>query len=168
MIPGLKGAAIGLLIGAIATGILVHRYDAAQHRAAIATLRAEAATTFADETGKVLDLLQAEIDRAAELETAYAHLAQDSARAQADGVRLSADLDAARERLLQLARAGGGGGGGAAGQAGTRAERCPDVRAALGRAAAALELLERAGDQVAVDGQHAVDVATIAAQDARR
>lgn len=148
-------------------GLTVHRYDTAQHARAIADLRTAAAATLAEETGKVLTLLQAEIDRNAELEANYARLSQDTARAQADGVRLSADLDAARQRLLQFARAGGSGGGRADGQAGAGAGGCETVRATLARTLGALELLERAGDQIAVDGQHAVDVATIAAQAAK-
>lgn len=153
--------------GGVAAGLAVHRYDQARHDQAVADLRAAAAITLAEETGKVLVRLQAQIARNAELEDAYGRLSQDTARAKSDGARLSADLDAARQRLRDLARIGGGGGGAANGQAGTGAERCADLQAALGRADAAMERLQRGGDAVAAIGQDAVDVATIAARAAR-
>jgi len=159
-------AAIAGLVLVVLTGWLVHSYDQARHDKVVADLRAEAAATLAKETGAVLTRLQVAIDRNAELEVNYVRLSQDTARAQADGVRLSADLDAARNRLLQLARTGGSGGGRADGQTGTGASGCEDVRAALARTLGAVERLESGGDQIALDGQHAVDVATIAARDA--
>ena len=153
--------------GGVTAGIAMHSYDQAIHDKAVADLRAAAATTLAQETGKVLARLQAQIDRNAMLEDAYGRLSQDTARAQFDGARLSADLDAARQRLRDLARAGRGGGGAADGQAGPGANGCAKLQAALGRAAGALERLERGGDEAAAIGQHAVDVATIAAQAAQ-
>mgnify|MGYP000932186576 FL=1 len=153
---------------AAVSGALVHSYDRARHDKAVADLRAEAATTLADQTGVVLGMLQQRIDQVHQLEEDYARASEERSRLAADGVRLSADLGAARRRLLQLARAGGGGGGGAAGEGNAGAGGCDDVRAALGRASAALELYESEGDRVAEDGQHAVDVATIAARDARQ
>lgn len=159
--------ALAVIGGAAVSGALVHSYDRAQHDKAIADLRAEAATTLADQTGIVLGLLQEQIDNRTKLEDDYARLAQDTARAKADGVRLSADLAAAEQRLLQLARAGGGGGGGAEAQAAAGADRCQDVRAALGRALGAVAVLRAGGDEAAQLGQDAVDVATIAARDAR-
>jgi len=161
------GFILAVVGSAAVSGALVHSYDRAQHDKVVADLRRDAAEALAEETGKVLALLQAEIDRNAELEAKYARLAQDTARAQADGARLSADLDAARQRLLQFTRAGGRGGGGAKRQAGADASGCETVRAALARTLAALERLERGGDEAAELGQHAVDVATIAAQAAQ-
>ncbi|BAE50561.1 hypothetical protein [Paramagnetospirillum magneticum] len=157
--------------GSVATGIMVHRYDSALHGQAVAGLRADAAQTLSDQTEIVLRLMQDQIDRYTKLENDYARLSQDSARAQAESVRLSGDLDAARDRLLALAGADRRGGGGADGKADAGAGGCAQLRAALGRALDAVELLKSGGDEAASIGQHAVDVATIAAraaQDAAR
>jgi hypothetical protein len=159
--------ALAVIGGAAVSGALVHSYDRAQHDKAIADLRAEAATTLADQTEIVLRQMQDLIDNRTKLEDDYARLAQDTARAKADGVRLSADLAAAEQRLLQLARAGGGGGGGAKAQTAAGDDRCQDVQAALGRALGAVAILRAGGDEAAQLGQDAVDVATIAARDAR-
>ncbi|CUW41125.1 conserved protein of unknown function [Magnetospirillum sp. XM-1] len=163
--------ALAVIGGAAVSGALVHSYDRAQHDKAIADLRADAATTLADQTEIVLRQMQDQIDRYTKLENDYAHLSQDTARAQADSVRLSADLAAAEQRLLQPVRAGGGGGGSAPTQTTAGADRCQDVRAALGRALGAVAVLRAGGDEAAQLGQDAVDVATIAAraaQDAAR
>lgn len=162
------GFALAVAGSAAVSGSLVHSYDRAQHDKVVADLRRDAATTLADQTEVVLRLLQDRIDQVHQLEEDYARASEERSRLAADGVRLSADLGAARQRLLQLARAGGGGGGGTDGKAGAGAVGCDDVRTALARAAAALELYEKEGDRVAEDGQHAVDVATIAAKDARQ
>lgn len=163
----LRLAALAALGAALLSGIAVHRYDAAIHGQAVADLRADAATTLADQTEIVLRLMQEQIDEHTKLEDDYTHLAQDTARAKADGLRLSADLDAARNRLLALAGTDRRGGGGPDRQAAAGADGCAELRAALGRAAAALERLERGGDDAAAIGQHAVDVATIAARAAQ-
>lgn len=155
------------LAAAVIASWLTHSYDSAQHEQAVADLRAAAATELADQTATVLHLLQNEIDRSAALETRSVQLSQETERATADGRRLSADLAAARGRVLQLTRAGGGGGGGADGQADARPGACETVRAALARTLAALERLESGGDEAAQLGQDAVDVATLAAEDAR-
>ncbi|EME69731.1 hypothetical protein H261_11874 [Paramagnetospirillum caucaseum] len=159
----LRLATLAALGAAILSGILVHRYDAAIHGQAVADLRAEAATTLADQTEIVLRLMQDKIDQYTKLENDYARLSQDTARAQADGVRLSADLDAARNRLLALAGADRRGGGGPLGQADAGPDGCAQLRAALSRSLGALELLEIGGNEAARIGQDAVDVATIAA-----
>lgn len=158
-------ALVALLIGATVAGIATHRYDQAQHEQTIAELEATAAKTLAAETTKVLERERAARIHLDNLETAYARLSEERAQASADSVRLSADLAAAVERLRRVGSLGRGAGGVPAADAG--ADRCADVRAALGRAAGALELLQTAGDQAAADGQHAVDVATVAAQAAR-
>lgn len=163
----LRLAALAVLGAAILSGFLVHRYDAAIHGQAVADLRAEAATTLADQTEIVLRLMQEQIDQHTKLEDDYARLSQDTARAQADSVRLSGDLDAARNRLLALTGADRRGGGGADGKAGAGTERCAELRAALSRSLGAVDVLRRGGDEAAAIGQHAVDVATIAAQAAR-
>lgn len=159
--------ALAVIGSATVSGVLVHSYDSAQHRAAVADLRAEAATTLADQTATVLGLLQDKIDANAKLEEEAAHAAEDRARLAAEGARLSADLAAAGQRLLDLARSGGRGGGGAPGQGDAGTDGCAAVRTALGRAAAALELYKSEGDQAAADGQRGVDAATIAAREAR-
>lgn len=156
-----------MVAGSVATGIMVHRYDAAIHGKAVADLRGEAAETLADQTGIVLRLMQDQIDQYTKLEDDYARARQDTDRAKADGMRLTADLDAARRGLLALAGADRRGSGGALGQADAGAGRCAELRAALGRALGAMELLESGGDEVAEIGQRAVDVATIAARAAR-
>jgi len=159
-------AAIAGLALAVLTSWLVHSYDQAQHDKVVADLRAAAAATLTKETNEVLARLQARIDQVKQLEEESARAAEERSRLVADGARLSADLAAAGRRLLDLSRSGRGGGGGSPspGEAGT--DGCADLRTALGRAAAALELYKSAGDQVAEDGQRGVDAATIAAQDA--
>lgn len=166
MIPGLKGAAIGLLIGAVAAGTLVHRYDTAQHDKVIASLEATAAKTLTTRVEEVLARERTARQHLDNLEIAYGRLSEDRARAGAESIRLSGQLDNALGRLRRIGAAGGGGDRMPAGDAGV--DRCTDVRAALGRAAAAVERLKSGGDAAAAIGQHAVDVATIAAQDARR
>lgn len=158
------GAAVAVLASAGTTGVLVHRYDLAQHNQVIATLEAQAAKTLAAETTKVLERERTTRSQLDNLEAAYAVLSADHAQALADGARLSSDLSAAVDRLRR----------GSPGRDGDRlpataagAGGCANLRAALDRAAGALELLQAAGDQAAADGQHAVDVATIAAQAAR-
>lgn len=160
--------ALAIAGSSLVSGALVHRYDTAQYLAAVEKMRADAATTLADQTAIVLGLLQDQIDRNTQLEEDYARADQLTQRLRADGNRLSHDLDHAIERVRQLTRAGGGGGDGAAGQADAGNDRCASVRAALAGALGAVELLKSAGDEIAADGQHAVDVATVAAAAARQ
>lgn len=100
-----------------------------------------------------------------EKDDAYARLALERESAVVESARLSDELRAARERLRNLGTRAGSGAGVPAAAAG--ADGCADLRTALDRTLAALALYETAGDRIAADGQHAVDVATIAAQAAK-
>lgn len=158
--------AFGLAVTGSATvsGVLVHRYDQAQHDQVIARLEADAALTTAAEIAKVLERERAAQHRLANLENAYARLSVERSEAAAENSRLSADLAAAADRMRRAATTGRDGDGVSPGGAG--ADRCADLRAALDRALGAVDILRRGGDQAAELGQHAVDVATIAAREA--
>lgn len=158
----------GLVIAAsLATGWAVADFKQAQHDRVVADLRRDAATTLAQETALVLERERDAHAKLTELEFTYAQLSQASASAGAESVRLSSRLDDALKRLRDLARTGGGGGGGTLPAGGAGPDRCPDLRAALDRAVAAVEHLKSGGDAAAELGQQAVDVATIAAEDVR-
>lgn len=100
-----------------------------------------------------------------EKDDAYAKLALARESAAVESARLSDELRAARERLRNLGTRAGGGSGVPVAAAGS--DGCADLRTALDRTLAALALYETAGDRIAADGQHAVDVATIAARAAK-
>lgn len=159
-------AGLVVLAGLLA-GKATHSYDTAQHQRVVADLRRDAALTLADETNRVLERERDAHAKLTELEFSYAQLQSQSIAAGAESSRLSGRLDDALKRLRDLARTGGGGGDGTLPAGGAGPDRCPDLRAALGRAVAAVERLKRGGDAVAELGQQAVDVATIAAEDAR-
>lgn len=157
---------VGLILAAsITTGLATSSYDQAQHDRVVADLRAAAASTLAVETTKVLERERAARIHLDNLETAYARLSDERAQAGADSVRLSADLAAAVERLRRTGPPGRGSDRLPAAGAGT--DSCANLRAALERAARAVERLKSGGDEAAAIGQHAVDVATVAAQAAR-
>lgn len=154
-----------LVIGAmIGTGVLVHLYDTAQCRAAAADTRVIAATAAANQARDTLTTERASAAGLATRNDDYDQQARQRESAAVDGAGLSARLDGAVERLRDI-------GNPAFAPAGVPAARpvidgCADLRAARDRALAALELLKSAGDQVALDGQYAVDVATVAHADA--
>ena len=149
--------------GGVVGGLDVHSYDQAQHDKAVADLRAAAATTLAKAEQTARDAEYNHAITLASLEESYARLSTERDRLAQDGARLSADLSGAVERLRGTAAHRGGSGGGLPPADGT-ADGCADLRAALGRTLGALERLESGGDAAAAIGQHAVDVATIAAQ----
>jgi len=156
-------------IGAAAlSGALTHSYDRAQHERVVADLRRAAAATLAEQIGKVRDAERQAQAKLIELEDSYAQLQSRSAAAGAESIRLSGRLDDALDRLRRATPAGGGGGDGAVPASGAGAEGCADLRAALDRTARALERLESGGDQAARIGQHAVDVAAVAARAAQK
>lgn len=160
--------AAGLIVLAgLLAGKATHSYDTAKHDRVVADLRRDAALTLAEETNRVLERERDAHTKLTELEFAYAQLSQESAAAGAESSRLSDRLDDALKRLRDLARTGGGGGDGALPASGAVAQRCEELQAALNRAVAAVERLKSGGDAVAELGQQAVDVATIAAEDAR-
>jgi hypothetical protein len=148
----------------VATGLLVHSFDSARCRAAAADIRATAATVAANQAR---DTLTTEREGAANLATRnddYDQQSRQRESAAVEGAGLSARLDGAIERLRDV-------GNPAFAPVGVPATRpvvdsCANLRAARDRALAALELLKSAGDQVALDGQYAVDVASAAHADA--
>lgn len=157
---------LGCIAAALVSGALIHSYDRAQHDKVVADLRADAATKLAEATAKALITERRQAAELDELETSYGRMAEDREKLRAEGARLSGDLRAAVERLLRTGERGSGGGG-AVPRTTDDALRCADLSAARDRAIGALELLQAAGDRAAADGQHAVDVATTAAQAAR-
>jgi hypothetical protein len=163
-IVGWIGLAL-VLGGMVGTGWIVHRYDAAQHRAAIAEIKATAATAQAAAEARARDQERRNDALSRSLEESYETLSEARAEGRVESARLSGLLRAALERLRQHGGSGGDGRGvpGPADGPGG----CADLRSALARTARAVELLQDAGDRVAADGQRAVDVATIAADAAR-
>ncbi|MGE4529247.1 MAG: hypothetical protein AB7D00_12840 [Rhodospirillaceae bacterium] len=155
---------VGVALAIVATGALVHTFDAAIYRAEIAKREQAAATTLASETGRTLAAERAARAAALSRDEAYEKLAQAREQASREGARLSADLRRALDRLRGLSARDGGA---AVPAAGSPADSCAHLRTALDRATRALELYESEGDQAAGDGQHGVDVATIAAAHAR-
>lgn len=161
-IVGWGGFAVAVGASAIISGGLVHTYDAARHDAVIAEIRATSAETLQVETAKVLNLERAAAVQTQFLEDAYAQLADTREAAAVDSARLSGDLHAALERLRRIGSSNGG--SGRMPTTAIRVDGCADLRTARDRAIAALEYLQAAGDQAALDGQRGVDVATIAAR----
>lgn len=151
-------------VGGVVGGVAVHGYDATACDLRLAEQKAVYDRAIQDQTDDALE--QERRDRATQerLEEASAEISKVREAAQVEGARLSGELAAARQRLRLLSAAPGGGKLPAAADV---AGGCDDLRTALDRAARALELLESAGDQAVGDGQHGVDVATIAAQAAR-
>ncbi len=150
----------------VATGYLVHTFDSAQHRAEIAEIRTANATALEEQALQTLRAERAERDALTSRDNAYAQVARQREVASVESADLSARLRAALDRLRKL---GGGTPAAAAGgisATGSGVDGCADLRAARDRAVAALELLQSEGDQVALDGQYGVDVATAAHLDA--
>lgn len=160
------GFALACVGAAVVSGALVHSYAAAIHAAEIATIEKTHQEVLAKRATAVLNLERQAAAQAQALEDAHARMAEERAAAGADIARLSADLRAATRRLRQPAASGGGGSGLSATAAG--AGGCADVRAARDALAAALERLVEGGTAIVADGARAVDVATIAAETARR
>lgn len=154
------------LVTVIATGLLVHSFDSAQHRAEIAEIRTANATALEEQALQTLRAERAERDALTSRDNAYAQVARQREVASVESADLSARLLAALDRLREL-----GGGTPAAASWGVPAadpsvDGCADLRTARDRAIAAVELLQSAGDQIARDGQYGVDVATAAHLDA--
>lgn len=154
------------VVTVIATGLLVHTFDSAQHRAEIAEIRAANATAIEEQALQTLRAERAERDALTSRDNAYAQVARQREVASVESADLSARLRAALERLRKL---GGGPAATAAGgvpATGPGVDVCADLRTARDRAIAAVELLQSEGDQAARDGQYGVDVATAAHLDA--
>lgn len=140
----------------VAAALAVHAYDTAHHRAEIAEIRADASAAEAAQNRRVLLRERAERDALTARDNAYAQVALTRQQAAVESARLSGDLSVALARLRQRAELATVGVPGT----GSGADQCADLRAALGRAVGAVELLQAAGDQAALDGQYGVDVAT--------
>lgn len=157
-IVGWAGFVLHALIWSAATGGFVRAY----YRAEIAEIRAEASAAEAAQNRRVLLRERAERDALTARDNAYAQVSLARQQVAVESARLSGDLSVALARLRQRAELATVGVPGT----GSGADQCADLRAALGRAVGAVELLQAAGDRAALDGQHAVDVATDAHQDA--
>lgn len=150
------------IVAIVATGLFVHRFDHFLYRAEIAEIRAEASAAEAAQNRRVLLRERAERDALTARDNAYAQVSLARQQAAVESARLSGDLSVALARLRQRAELAAVGVPGT----GSGADQCADLRAALGRAVGAMELLQAAGDRAAEDGQYAVDVATDAHNDA--
>jgi hypothetical protein len=155
-IVGWVGFAVAVLGAAFLSGYTVRTY----YRAEIAEIRAAASAAEAAQNRRVLLRERAERDAITARDNAYAQIAIAREQAVEDSARLSGQLTAALDRLRRVAATGRGGMPATA----PGVDQCADLRAALGRAVGALDLLQAAGDQVARDGQYGVDVATDAAR----
>lgn len=155
---------VGFGLAVIGTGLIVHTFDTALHRAEVAEIQGQATEAHNQQLRRVV---AAERDAAAALarsDDAYAELARTREEASAESADLSRRLDLALDRLRRLSAERGGTAGVSA--PGPGVDGCADLRAALARALGAVDILKAAGDRAARDGQHAVDVAISAHQDA--
>lgn len=157
---------VAFALALAATAWATHSFDAARHRAEIATLQADAATTLASAQAQARATEQAARAKLTEQENEYAKLAETTRAAEGESRRLSADLTAATSRLRRLAQPAGGSRGGLSVGAASPGS-CQDLRAALDRALGAVDILQSGGDEAVELGQRAVDVAALAAQAAR-
>lgn len=159
-------ATLLLMLAAIAaTAWAVHAFDQARHEAALSRIEAVANGKVAAANARTLKSERAARAAAQELDNAHAQLTDARERAALESDRLSGELDAALERLRRVGTQPARGVGVSAPASGP--DSCADLRAALHRAVGAMERLQAGGDQAALDGQRAVDVATIAARAAR-